>query len=55
MRDPKLDFIVVINHEYSKPVKWEGITREEFDKKKKTVNEEGMHLQIVATIKLKTK
>lgn len=53
MREQRYDFIVVINHEYSKPIKWPCLTREEFELKKTQVNEEGLHLQVVASIKRK--
>jgi hypothetical protein len=53
MKEELFDFIVSLNHEYSKPIKWFGLTRAEFEAKKLQLKEEKIHLQIIATIKLK--
>lgn len=47
------DFIIVLNHNHAHPVKWKGLTREQFFVQKQKHNENKYHVAVVASIKNK--
>lgn len=53
--DQLFDFIIVFNFEYSKPIKWQGLTHAEFKERKKEEKLKKNSVLLMSAIKSKTK